>query len=175
VWQPQKKKWVFGVVNMIRAVLPGVKAKKDGLIMNVSSLGGMIGIAFQAHYSGSKFALEGLVEGLRLELRHFGINVLNINSGDFKTEITAHRQWSKVVSKDYETAFKNLMKQYEDSEQTGSDPIIIAQLVHKLIQKKSGYKVRHVVGKSDPKMLIPMREVIGDRLFEKLLIKVYDL
>ena len=116
--------------------------------MNISSLGGMIGIPFQAHYSGSKFALEGLVEGLRLELRPFGIKVLNINPGDFKTEITANRHWSKSVSKEYEAAFKAMMKQYEDSEQTGSDPILIAQLVHKLIQKKSGYKVRHVVGKT---------------------------
>ncbi len=77
----------FGTVRAIRAVLPGMRSRGGGTIVNVGSAAGKIGIPFQAHYTASKFALEGLSEALALELRTLGIRVLLIEPGDVKTSI----------------------------------------------------------------------------------------
>ena len=63
----------FGVVRLIQAVLPGMKARQGGYIVNVSSMAGVIGVPFNGIYSGSKFALGGLTESLAPMLRQFNI------------------------------------------------------------------------------------------------------
>ncbi|MCY1013953.1 SDR family NAD(P)-dependent oxidoreductase [Nannocystis pusilla] len=82
----------FGMARMVRAVLPVMRAQGGGRIVNVSSLAGLVGVPFHAHYSASKFAVEGLSEGLRQEVRRFGIHVSLIEPGDFKTAGTAARE-----------------------------------------------------------------------------------
>ena len=77
----------LGVVRALQAVLPLMRRQGFGTIVNVGSAGGKIAIPFQAHYSASKFALEGLTEALRQELHGSGIRVLLIEPGDVQTEI----------------------------------------------------------------------------------------
>jgi NAD(P)-dependent dehydrogenase (short-subunit alcohol dehydrogenase family) len=77
----------FGMVRLIRAVLPRMRAQGSGTLVNVASAAGKIGIPFQAHYAASKFAVEGLSEALSLELLPLGIRVLLIEPGDVKTSI----------------------------------------------------------------------------------------
>jgi len=76
-----------------------MRAQKYGYIVNISSIAGQIAIPFQGVYSASKFALEGLSESLRMEVRRFGIKVVLIQPGDHRTELMHNRQQVKGALK----------------------------------------------------------------------------
>ncbi|KAI1804343.1 NAD(P)-binding protein [Daldinia bambusicola] len=75
----------FGPLYAIQAVLPGMRARKSGTIVNISSIAGQDGLPTCALYAGSKFALEGLSESLSREVAEWGINVLIVEPGNFRT------------------------------------------------------------------------------------------
>jgi len=77
---------VFGAVAMIKAVLPGMRARRAGHIINVTSMAGFITFPGITYYSGSKFALEGISEALGKEVRHLGIRVTALAPGQFRTD-----------------------------------------------------------------------------------------
>ena len=77
---------VFGAVAMIKAVLPGMRARRSGHIVNVTSMGGFITMPGIAFYCGSKFALEGISEALGKEVKHLGIRVTALAPGQFRTD-----------------------------------------------------------------------------------------
>ena len=76
----------LGMVNLTREVLPVMRKQGGGTIINFSSIGGLMGLPFQAFYSAGKFAIEGFSEALRMEVRQFNIKVILINPGDFHTK-----------------------------------------------------------------------------------------
>jgi len=82
----------IGMVNVIREVLPAMRQQGGGTIINFSSIGGLMGLPFQAFYSASKFAIEGFSEALRMEVNQFNIKIILINPGDFHTSNTANRR-----------------------------------------------------------------------------------
>ena len=75
----------FGAMNVIRAALPALRAQRGGAIVNISSLGGQLSVAGFGAYSAAKFALEGASEALAQELRPFGLKVLIVEPGQFRT------------------------------------------------------------------------------------------
>jgi NAD(P)-dependent dehydrogenase (short-subunit alcohol dehydrogenase family) len=77
----------FGAVAVMRAVLPTLRIQKSGAIVNISSLGGQLSVAGFGAYSASKFALEGISEALALELAPFGVKVLIVEPGAFRTSL----------------------------------------------------------------------------------------
>jgi NAD(P)-dependent dehydrogenase (short-subunit alcohol dehydrogenase family) len=76
---------VFGLVDMTKAVLPAMRAQKSGLIVNVSSIGGITSFAATGYYHGTKYAVEGISESLAIELKPLGIDVLIVEPGPFRT------------------------------------------------------------------------------------------
>jgi len=78
---------VNGCWRIIKAVLPQMRKQGEGLIINVSSVGGRFSFPFQTVYSGAKFAIEGLTEGLHYEVRPLGVDVVMIQPGPFPTDI----------------------------------------------------------------------------------------
>ncbi|MFK3651445.1 oxidoreductase [Lysobacter enzymogenes] len=77
---------VFGAVAMIKAVLPGMRARRRGRILNITSMGGFITMPGIAYYCGSKFALEGISEALGQEVAALGIHVTAVAPGSFRTD-----------------------------------------------------------------------------------------
>jgi NAD(P)-dependent dehydrogenase (short-subunit alcohol dehydrogenase family) len=77
----------FGTMNVIRAALPAFRAQRSGAIVNISSLGGQLSFAGFSAYSATKFAIEGISEALAQELGPFGIKVLIVEPGQFRTNL----------------------------------------------------------------------------------------
>lgn len=161
----------FGVVRMNQAVLPIMKMQGRGLIINISSIGGVIGLPYQGFYAASKFALEDYTEALRMELDHSSISITNICPGDFKTGFTAARSNPQNVSADYLDHYNTIMAQYEENEKNGSSPKLIAELVERIINKKGKHPVRYIVGKPTERIAVKLKGLLGSKTFENILLK----
>ena len=94
----------MGCVNMCQAVLPYMRRARQGKIINLSSIGGIMGLPYQGFYSASKFAIEGFSEALSAEVRGFGIKVSMVEPGDFATGFTGSRKKSQTTLDDPITA-----------------------------------------------------------------------
>lgn len=163
----------YGPVRLIQAVLPYMRKEDSGLIINIGSIGGYIGLPFQAFYSASKFALEGLTEALRIELKPFNIEVTNVNPGDFATGFTNNRQMVADIPEIYEDKFSLALKQYEKDENNGADPKILADFIADMVDRGNKPKVRYTVGQRAQKLAVGLKKVIGSRTFEQLMMKSY--
>ncbi len=91
----------FGAMNVIRAALPTMRARRGGAIVNMSSLGGQLSFAGFSAYSASKFALEGASEALAQEVASFGIKVLIVEPGQFRTNLAGAGMRHMPVVEDY--------------------------------------------------------------------------
>ena len=94
----------FGVLELIRAVLPEMRARRSGSIVNVGSVAGQIGFPGISYYCASKFALAGLTESLAAEARPLGIRVMLAELGPFATDFTGSMQMNLPSSPDYDLA-----------------------------------------------------------------------
>ncbi len=93
----------FGLAAMIRAVLPGMRARRHGSIVNIASVGGIIGFPGSGYYAATKFAVEGLSESLAREVEPLGIRVLLVEPGPFRTDWAGRSlKQSPVFIGDYE-------------------------------------------------------------------------
>ena len=120
----------FGAVDMIKAVLPSMRARGSGHIVNISSMTGLVANPPNAYYSSTKFALEAVTEALATEVRPLGIKVIAIEPGAFRTD------WAKRSMKESDTpisdyadvaARKDLIKQFADH--LPGDPRKVAEAV----------------------------------------------
>jgi NAD(P)-dependent dehydrogenase (short-subunit alcohol dehydrogenase family) len=166
----------FGKVRMIKAVLPYMRKQRNGMIINVSSIGGLMGLPFQGFYSASKFAIEGLSESLRLELKPFGIQVVQINPGDFKTGFTINRVIinAEKSANDYSEQFQSTLRKIEKDETGGNDPVLIAKKIDQIIRlKKPAFN--YVVGRFDQKLSVILKRFLPSRLFFWILADYYKI
>jgi len=135
----------MGAARAVRAVLPGMRAD-GGTILVVGSMAGVIGIPFQAYYAASKFALEGFIDSLRMELGRNPVRVSLIEPGDFRSGFTAARvKFGMGEGSPYAAAGARAIRVMEESEEAGADPVIVARLVLKLLGKKR-LRLRYPVG-----------------------------
>jgi NAD(P)-dependent dehydrogenase (short-subunit alcohol dehydrogenase family) len=94
---------LFGPVNVTRAMLPALRAQRSGLIVTISSTGGITGQAFVSAYSAAKFGVEGWMESLAQEIAPFGIRTMLVEPGFFRTELLTDQStvWPKGSIEDY--------------------------------------------------------------------------
>jgi short-subunit dehydrogenase len=160
----------FGALFMIRAIIPYMRKSNGGMIINVSSLGGLMGLPFQGIYSATKYAIEGLSEALRMELRSSGIKVVLINPGDFKTNFTDNRSTSANLNNNspYMDQFSKTREIFEHDERNGADPIKIAVKISKIINKRSP-KVRYLIGGLEQILFARSRAILPSKWFTAIL------
>jgi NAD(P)-dependent dehydrogenase (short-subunit alcohol dehydrogenase family) len=127
---------VFGPVAMIKAVLPGMRERRRGYIVNVTSMGGFISLPGISFYCGSKFALEGISESLGKELAPFGIHVTALAPGQFRTN-WAGRSMDRTARSisDYDAVMDPIRaaRQAKSGNQPG-DPDKAAQALLRLVE-----------------------------------------
>ena len=160
----------FGSLRVCRSVLPVMRQQHSGYIVNISSIGGLISLPFQSAYCASKFALEGAMEALRMEVRPFGIHVVLIQPGDFKTEITAQRQKAEhsTGNSAYHKRFQKVLQIVESGERNAPTPESIAILINKVIRMKSP-RLRYKAGKISQRIAVPLKKILPSRLFESII------
>ncbi len=157
----------WGAVRVVNAALPRLRAQGGGHVVLMSSIGGILGIPYQAFYSASKFALEGYAESLAYEVAPFNIHVTLVEPGNFKTAFTAARR--KVVDSDddpYRMACEKAIRVMERDEERGADPADIARVVEKILRSQNPPR-RVSVGKFDERMGIMGKRLLPFRLFER--------
>jgi NAD(P)-dependent dehydrogenase (short-subunit alcohol dehydrogenase family) len=161
---------VFGVARLIQLVLPTMRKNNYGKIVNISSVGGKITLPMGVWYHASKFAIEGLSDALRKEVKPFGIDVIVIEPGGVKSEMSElgggylMRVSGNTV---YSSFARRIADFYGKLGGKASDPIVIARLIKKGIEATHP-KTRYA-GAAGAKLMLFFRKILSDKLFDKLI------
>lgn len=166
-----------GTVMVIREVLPHMRNKGKGTIINFSSIGGLMGLPFQGFYSAGKFAIEGLSEALRMELKQFNIKVVLINPGDFHTNNSANRRNFLAPNRPenpYYEQFKTSLEQIEKDESGGWKPDILAKKLVKIAESDNP-KQRYIISSFEQKLAVALKYILPGKIFRQILESHYKI
>ena len=167
----------LGMVQITREVLPIMRKQGGGTIINFSSIGGLMGLPFQAFYSASKFAIEGFSEALRMEVNRFNIKIVLINPGDFRTSNSANRRnFLPPMGTDdpYFEQFKTTMAVIEKDEANGWAPEILAKKIVKIVEYNNPLQ-RYIIGSFEQKLAVLLKYILPRKLFRMILQDHYKI
>jgi len=165
----------FGPIEVMKSVLPQMRAQNSGLIINITSIAGYMGLPYRSVYSASKGALELITEALRMEVKSFGIQITNVAPGDFATNIAAGRFHAPLLKGSaYEVPYGNTLKMMNEHVDSGSNPNEMAEAIYAIIQNPNP-KVHYKVGAFLQKFSIVLKRVLPDKVYEKMLMNHYKL
>ncbi|MFT5216266.1 MAG: NAD(P)-dependent dehydrogenase (short-subunit alcohol dehydrogenase family) [Glaciecola sp.] len=165
----------FGPINVIKAVLPQMREQNSGLIINITSIAGYMGLPYRGIYSASKGALELITEAFRMEIKDFNIKMTNVAPGDFATNIAAGRYHAPVLENSaYKEPYGNTLKLMDAHVDSGKDPNIMAKMIYKIIEIKNP-KGHYKVGEFMQKFSIVLKRILPDKVYEKMLMNHYKL
>jgi NAD(P)-dependent dehydrogenase (short-subunit alcohol dehydrogenase family) len=166
---------LFGPIEVMKAVLPQMRAQQSGLIINITSIAGYMGLPYRSVYSASKGALELITEALRMEVKPFGIQITNVAPGDFATNIAAGRFHAPLLKGSaYEKNYGETLKTMDQHVNSGSNPNEMAEAVYKIIQTKEP-KIHYKIGVFMQKFSIVLKRILPDKVYEKMLMNHYKL
>ena len=174
----------FGVTRMTHAVLPSMRSRRSGRIINISSLAGLLPVPGQALYSASKFAVEGYSEALRQELMPYGITVSLVEPGFFSTniqhfsavsthsgtssgtssEVSPKKDETKRELADYDGLRPALRSFTEESFKRAGDPRKVARLIAEIARTESP-RLRYRVG-DDTRWSPLLKRLLPDPMYE---------
>lgn len=159
----------FGAVAMTKAVLPGMRSQRSGHIIQVSSIGGLLGSVSVSSYSASKHALEGWSESLRLEVNSLGIRVVLVEPGAFDTGIWTHgaRMGAEAVKKTSPNHERSLRMRTNIQKLPKADPIEVATAIVRIAQDPNP-KLRYVIGR-DAKIQLALKRLLPWKMYEKMI------
>lgn len=164
---------LFGAARLTQLLLPAMRARRRGHIVNITSMGGKMYSILGAWYHATKHALEGWSDCLRLEVAGFGIKVVIVEPGVIETGFGEGASDS-IVKRSASGPYGQLVKRVAMSikntygQGKGSDPNLIAEVVSRAVNS-SNPRTRYAAGKF-AKMLIRMRVWLGDRLFDRIIL-----
>ena len=166
---------LFGAIDVMKAVLPQMRAQEAGMILNVTSIAGYMGLPFRGLYSATKGALELVTETVSMEVKSFGIKVVNVAPGDFATNIAAGRYHTPVFENSaYKETYQANLDLIDAHVEGGMDPLEMAKTVYKIINSDNP-KLHYKVGGFMEKFSIVLKRILPDRIYEKILMNHYKL
>ncbi|QCJ42850.1 SDR family oxidoreductase [Bacillus sp. S3] len=161
----------FGVISVTNAVLPFMRTKKQGRIINMSSISGRFGFPGLSAYAASKHALEGYSESLRLELKPFGIDVTLIEPGSYQTNIWTSVDRMEINSESpYSSYMKSLLGEIEGGKSNHGNPSEVARLVAQIASQKKSPNLRYPIGKGIKQTLF-LKSLLPWRVLEAVILK----
>jgi short-subunit dehydrogenase len=162
---------LIGMVHLTRKVLPVMREQGGGTIINFSSIGGIMGLPYQAFYSASKFAIEGFSEALSMEVERFNIKVIVINPGDFCTNNSANRRKFLAPSSPgdpYQDQFEKTLSVIEKDEAHGWKPEVLARKLVKIIECRNP-RQRYIIASFEQKLAVALKYFLPGKWFRKIL------
>ncbi|OHE15282.1 MAG: short-chain dehydrogenase/reductase [Sulfurimonas sp. RIFOXYD2_FULL_37_8] len=160
---------VFGLIKTTREVLPYMREAKSGVIINISSFLGKMGLPLLSHYNASKYAVEGIVDSLRFEALPFGIRVHSIQSGLFGTNFVKKGLVANAQTTSQNSPYKDLVAHFvpivAKAINEGPNPQPIADAI-KLIIEDENAPISVPVG-AEAVAFVPLRKELSDKEFEQ--------
>ncbi|MGO4918886.1 SDR family oxidoreductase [Maribacter spongiicola] len=158
-----------GPLNVMNQVLPVMRNQKEGLIINITSIAGYMGLPYRGIYSASKGALEIVTESYRMETKAFGIKLTTLAPGDFATNIASGRYHTPVHDDSpYKQAYKSTLESIDADVDSGGNPAEVGEKIAKIIETKNP-KPHYKVGSFIQKFSLTLKGILPSRWFEKLL------
>jgi NAD(P)-dependent dehydrogenase (short-subunit alcohol dehydrogenase family) len=157
----------FGVVRVTSEVLPTMRKQRKGTIVNVSSVAGKVGTPVLSAYAATKFALEGLSESMRYELKEWGINIVIIEPGAIRTKVFENVKTGDIRSRSespYADVIERASKGFGKMMDNSSSPKLVAETILNAITSKEP-EIRYLVGE-DAEYIMKIRKNSTDKEFE---------
>ena len=164
---------IFGMARLIQLVLPMMRAQRSGRIVNISSVGGKLGEPFGAWYHATKYAVEGLSDSLRMELRQFGVDVVIIEPGAIVSEWNGIAR-DALLKYSGDGAYRESARAYvkfmerADGSRLPSPPSVVAATIVRAVQA-SRPKTRYETG-GGARMVLFLRRILPDRTFDAMML-----
>lgn len=163
----------FGPLNIIKKVLPIMRSKKSGLIINITSLAAYVGTPYRSVYSASKAALDLVSETLNMETKPFNIKVVTVAPGEFSTNIASRRYHaSSEKSSPYYFNYSKALRLMNNHVDSGADPKLIGKLIFKIINSKNPKK-KYIAGSFIEKIAPYLKLLLPQKVFENLIMRSY--
>jgi len=160
---------VFGLIKTTREVMPHMRKSKSGVIINISSFLGKMGLPLLAHYNASKYAVEGIVDSLRFEASPFNIRVHSIQAGLFGTNFVKNGLVANAQTTSEESPYKDIVAHFvpivAKAINEGPSPEPIAKAVKNIIEDENA-DIFVPVG-AEAETFVPMRKELSDKDFEQ--------
>ncbi len=164
---------VHGTINVCQAVLPIMREQGSGHLINISSIGSVMGLPFRSIYCSSKAAVDIITETIRLEVNRFGIEVCLVHPGDVRTEIGQRRVISAPEDdKVYGNQFRRTFEELERDVEKGLSPEVFGPVVDKILKSRKVNR-NYYVGYFTQKLGMRLKKVLPDFLFEKIIMSYY--
>jgi NAD(P)-dependent dehydrogenase (short-subunit alcohol dehydrogenase family) len=161
----------FGVIAVTQAVLPLMRTKKQGRIINISSISGRLGFPGLSAYVASKHALEGYSESLRLELKPFGIDVSLIEPGSYQTNIWASVDGMEINPESpYTSYMESLLDEIEGGKAKHGNPREVAKLAAQIASQQKSPDLRYPIG-TGVKTMLRLKNLLPWKLLESIILK----
>lgn len=159
---------VFGLLRVTREVLPYMREAKNGVIINISSFLGKMGLPLLTHYNASKYAVEGIVDSLRFETLPYNIRVHSIQAGLFGTNFVKKGLVANAKTTDANSPYKDLVAHFvpivAKAINEGPSPQPIADAVKNIIEDENADIFVPVGGEAET--FVPLRRELSDKAFE---------
>jgi NAD(P)-dependent dehydrogenase (short-subunit alcohol dehydrogenase family) len=166
---------LFGLIACVQAIAPHFRANKAGVLVNVSSIGGLMTVPSYSVYNASKFAVEGLSEGLWYELGGFGVKVKLIEPGAIKTDFGGRSMdaWDISNFPDYSAFMDKVKAARANFVKNSSTPELVADVIYQAATDPSD-TLRYLAG-PDAKRLWPVRRWLGYKFQTWMVKRVFKL
>ncbi|WP_010277446.1 SDR family oxidoreductase [Paenibacillus senegalensis] len=168
-WRAQFETNVFGVMELTKLVVPSMRERGRGMIINVSSVSGRIGFPGYGPYAASKFALEGFSEALRLELLPFGVYVVLLEPGAYRTAIW-QKGFDRIFTREgspYQAMMNSILQYSRSMAEQAPHPSEVAEKIAELAEA-SYPRLRYPMGKGS-RMLLFLRQIVPWKWYENTL------
>lgn len=164
---------LFGTARLTNAVLPGMRARQRGKIINIGSLAAWVGEPGEGFYAASKAALARYTEALHHEVWALGVDVSLVEPGAFATNVLNASSESAGSIPDYDPVRQNARRTLHTSMRRGKDPATVARLVLKIAQTRTPH-LHYRVG-AEARWLPALSTLLPQRLHHALLRRTFDL
>jgi len=166
---------LFGHMKLIQLVVPIMRKNNSGLIINITSIAAYNSIPYIGVYSSTKASLKIIGESLNMELKSFGIKVVNIAPGDYKTNAIDNRNDTKInKNSPYYNSYNSLINKWDSNMKDSRDPNEISNLVFRVINTPNP-KINYIIGGFLQKISIKLRKILPEKIYQKLIMNHYKL